>query len=217
MSPTAAEERHRIARLDRAGFESLQLKKLNDLLAAILPHNQFYQHKLAGGPAELKSLDDVASLPFTTKEELQPAADAEPFATNRTYPLEQYVRCHQTSGTRGRPLVVLDTADDWRWWMEAWQYVLDAADVKPTDRAMLAFSFGPFIGFWSAFDALVARGTLVIPGGGLSSLARLEVLRGTKATTLFCTPTYALQLAEVAADHKLNLAHSSVRENNRCR
>ncbi len=210
MSPTATEERLRIARLDRADIESLQLKNLNVLLTAILPHNQFYQHKLAGHPTELKSLDELDSLPFTTKEELQPAADAEPFATNRTYPLEQYVRCHQTSGTRGRPLVVLDTASDWRWWMDAWQYVLDAADVKLTDRAMLAFSFGPFIGFWSAFDALVARGTLVIPGGGLSSLARLELLRSTQATTLFCTPTYALHLAEVAADHQLNLAHSSV-------
>jgi len=94
--------------------------------------------------------------------------------------------------------------------MDAWQYVLDAADVKPTDRAMLAFSFGPFIGFWSAFDALVARGTLVIPGGGLSSLARLEMLRSTKATVLLCTPTYALHLAEVAASHKVNLASSSV-------
>ncbi len=210
MGTQSNETRAQNIQLDRAGIESLQLQKLNDLLATILPHNQFYQHKLAGHPAELKSLDEVASLPFTTKEELQPAADAEPFATNRTYPFEQYVRCHQTSGTRGRPLVVLDTADDWRWWMDAWQYVLDAADVKPTDRAMLAFSFGPFIGFWSAFDALVARGTLVIPGGGLSSVARLELLRTTKATTLFCTPTYALHLAEVATDHKLNLAHSSV-------
>jgi phenylacetate-CoA ligase len=210
MDTTFIENPTRTTQLDRADIESRQLDKLNGLLAAILPHNQFYQHKLADHPTEFKSLDDLASLPFTTKEELQPLPDAEPFATNRTYSVEQYVRCHQTSGTRGRPLVVLDTVNDWRWWMDAWQYVLDAADVKPTDRAMLAFSFGPFIGFWSAFDALVARGTLAIPGGGLSSLARLEMLRTMRATTLFCTPTYALHLAEVAADHKLNLAHSSV-------
>ena len=111
-------------------------------------------------------------------------AGDEPFAANRTYPIDRYVRCHQTSGTRGRPLVVLDTADDWQWWIDAWQYVLDAADVTPSDRALLAFSFGPFIGFWSAFDALVARGALVIPGGGLSSLARIELIRSANVTTL---------------------------------
>src|SRR6185312_7607929 len=99
-----------------------------------------------------------------------------------------------------------------RWWVDAWQYVLDAADIKPSDRALLAFSFGPFIGFWSAFDALIARGALVIPGGGLSSLARLETLRGTKATVLLCTPTYALHLVEVAAEHKINLKNLSVKK-----
>ena len=102
-------------------------------------------------PPQLESLDQLASLPQTTKEELQPAPGDEPFAANRTYPIERYVRCHQTSGTRGRPLVVLDTAEDWRWWIDCWQYVLDAAEITDRDRALLAFSFGPFIGFWSAF------------------------------------------------------------------
>jgi phenylacetate-CoA ligase len=154
----------------------------------------------------LENISQLQTLPFTSKEDLQPAADAEPFAANRTYPIGQYVRYHQTSGTRGRPLVVLDTAEDWRWWIEAWNYVLDSAEVTAADRAMLAFSFGPFVGFWSAFDALVARGALVLPGGGLSSLARLEMIKATAATTLFCTPTYALRLAEVAAEHRIDLS-----------
>ena len=210
MCPATSQDRSSITRLDRSALAEFQLNRFNDLLAEILPHNAFYRQKLAGCPTRLTSLDQLASFPFTTKEELQPPADSEPFAFNRTYPIEQYVRCHQTSGTHGRPLVVVDTAADWRWWIEAWQYVLDAADVRPADRALLAFSFGPFIGFWSAFDALIARGTLVIPGGGLSSLARLETLRGTKATVLLCTPTYALHLAEVAAEHHINLKHLSV-------
>ncbi|MEX2092605.1 MAG: phenylacetate--CoA ligase family protein, partial [Pirellulales bacterium] len=105
---------------------------------------------------------------------------------------------------------VLDTPEDWQWWIDCWQFVLDAAEMTRSDRALLAFSFGPFIGFWSAFDAIVARGALAIPGGGLSSLARIELLRTTKATALFCTPTYALRLAEVAAEHTINLAHLPV-------
>jgi phenylacetate-CoA ligase len=204
------DDRRRITQLDRGALVALQLGKLNTLLGEILPHNAFYQRKLAGCPSQLSSMDQLASVPLTTKEDLQPPAGDQPFAANRTFPIEKYVRCHQTSGTRGRPLVVVDTADDWRWWTDAWQYVLDAAAVTPSDRALLAFSFGPFIGFWSAFDALAARGALVIPGGGLGSLARIELVRGAGVTTLLSTPTYALRLAEVAAEHKINLAATSV-------
>lgn len=109
-------------------------------------------------------------------------------------------------------MAVYDTAEDWRWWIDCWQYVLDAAEIESEDRVLLAFSFGPFIGFWSAFDALVARGTMVIPSGGMSSIARLELLQRTSASALFCTPTYALRLAEVAAEQRFDLANSSVRK-----
>jgi phenylacetate-CoA ligase len=214
MTTSTPDARRILQQLDRRALAELQLTKLNVLLADVLAHNAFYQRKLAGCPGliegKLDSLDQLSSLPQTFKEELQPAADEEPFAANLTFPVERYVRFHQTSGTRGRPLVVLDTADDWRWWIDAWQYVLDAVGVTPADRALLAFSFGPIIGFWSAFDALVARGALVIPGGGLSSLARIEIIRNAGVTTLLCTPTYALRLAEVAAQHKIDLARSPV-------
>ncbi len=210
MHPTTFDDRQHIQQLDRAALSQLQLTKLNALLAEVRKHNALYRHKLAASPAQLTSLEQLSQLPTTNKQELQPAPNSEPFATNRTYPIERYVRLHQTSGTRGRPLVVLDTADDWQWWIEAWQYVLDAAQVTVSDRALLAFSFGPFVGFWSAFDSLVARGTLVIPGGGLSSLARLELIHQTKVTTVCCTPTYALRLAEVAAENNINLGELSV-------
>jgi phenylacetate-CoA ligase len=210
MSSATLHDRHRTTHLSRDALAALQLEKLNRLLASASIDNAFYRRKLAGHPTRLDSLDQLASLPQTTKEELQPGAGGEPFAANRTYPVERYVRCHQTSGTRGRPLVVLDTAEDWRWWINCWQYVLDAAEITDRDRALLAFSFGPFIGFWSAFDALVARGALVLPGGGLTSLARLEMIRHAGVTALFCTPTYALRLAEVAAEHTINLGDTSV-------
>ena len=77
---------------------------------------------------------------------------------------------------------------------------------------MMAFSFGPFIGFWSAHDAVVTRGGLAIPGGGMNTLARLDLIGRTCATALFCTPTYALHLAEVAQEHKINLAQFQVRK-----
>ncbi|MBL8888851.1 MAG: phenylacetate--CoA ligase family protein [Planctomycetaceae bacterium] len=228
------EQRQQAARLDRRVRQGQQIATLNELLGQILPGNRFYQTKLAdclaGMPSQVKSPQlksvflesaaELAHLPYTFKAELQ--QDFRPVAqpsdagailpANLTYSLDRYVRYHQTSGTSGRPLVVMDTADDWRWWSEAWQFVLDAAEIEPGDRAVLAFSFGPFIGFWSAFDALVQRGVMAIPAGGLSSVARLQLLRTTSADTIFCTPSYALHLAEVGREHQLVVADLPVKK-----
>jgi phenylacetate-CoA ligase len=205
----SAEERRRLESLDRSELAAHQLRRLNQLLTSILPANKFYSEKLAGVRLPLESIDQLVQLPLTSKEEL--IADAtSSLPANLSWPLERYLRFHQTSGTHGRPLAVFDTADDWQWWIDGWQYVLDAAEITSADRAMLAFSFGPFIGFWSAHDALAARGAMVIPGGGMSSRARLELMARTGATSLFCTPTYALHLAETAATHGIDIVGSSV-------
>jgi phenylacetate-CoA ligase len=221
--------RRTLERLDPHARAAWQLEKLNALLQQVLPHNRFYAAKLAGYRIPLESLDALSQLPFTTKEELvvgpqlarhesvappqgamELDADAG-LARNLTYPLERYIRYHRTSGTRGRALAILDTADDWRWWIDGWQFVLDAAEVTAADRAVLAFSFGPFIGFWSAFDALTHRGALAIPTGGMSTSARLDVIRTMRATAVFCTPSYALRMAEVAAERGIDLRALAVR------
>jgi len=211
MPPATPEERRRLESLDPAALEKYQLARLNALLAEILPHNEFYATRLAGLRLPLATIDDVAQLPFTFKNELLPPAGAGAAAANVTYPKEHYVRFHHTSGTRGRPLVVLDTADDWLWWMDCWSFILDAAGVTHQDVAFLAFSFGPFVGFWSAHDAAIARGCLVVPGGGQNTLARLELLRASQATVLFCTPSYALHMAEVARERQIDVGALPVR------
>jgi phenylacetate-CoA ligase len=213
-------ERRRFESLSADELAAHQLARLNELLKAILPRNRFYAEKYASAldadalrdPAgPLRSLADLKRLPFTVKEELLPDQPSDHFARNRTFPLEQYVRFHRTSGTRGRPLVVVDTAEDWRWWLDCWQYVLDAAEVTADDRVLLAFSFGPFVGFWSAFDAAVARGSLVVPAGGLNSLGRLELARDCQATVMLCTPSYALHLAEVAETNQISAQKLGIR------
>ena len=208
-----SEQRSACQRWDRARLAEYQRRKLNELLAAVLPANSFYAGKLHGElhGGKLQHLDDLAQFPFTTKQELVDGADELGIVPNRTYPLEKYSRLHRTSGTRGQPLAVLDTVEDWQWWVDAWQYVLDAAAVTPVDRAMMAFSFGPFIGFWSANEALVQRGSLVIPGGGMSTEARIEMLLQYKATIVCCTPTYALRMSDVAREHDRSLRGTSVR------
>ncbi len=176
MPPATSETRRRLQSLEGSALEEHQLARLNALLAHVLPANGFYAEKLAEVRLPVASLEELAQLPFTFKEELLASHHAGGFAANFTFPPEKYVRFHQTSGTRGRPLVVLDTAEDWAWWIDCWQYVLDAAGVTADDAALLAFSFGPFVGFWSACDAAAARGCLVVPGGGLNTLARLELI-----------------------------------------
>lgn len=196
----------------RADLDARKLARLRRVLRTILPANGFYATKL-GRHADidaLRSLDDIAAWPCTTKEELVAAAvDGRP--GNLTWSADRYVRFHQTSGTHGRPLPAWDTAADWCWWMDCWRLVLARGSVGPGDRLLVASSFGPYAGFWSAFDAAVAAGALVIPGGGLSSLARLELIRRSHATVLVATPSYALHLAEVAVDAAVDTAGLPIR------
>jgi phenylacetate-CoA ligase len=211
MSRTSFEERRRLERLAPQDLAAHQLARLNALLARILPENRFYAEKLSNVGLPLRSLEELDQLPFTFKDELQGPHAGGDFAANLTYPMDHYVRYHRTSGTRGRPLAVLDTLADWTWWIDTWQFVLDAADITPQDRALMAFSFGPFIGFWSAHDAVLARGAMVIPTGAMSSVARLDLARAAHATCLFCTPSYALHLAEVAVQHQIDAAALPIR------
>jgi phenylacetate-CoA ligase len=204
-------ERNQNQRLSGTELTAFQLERLNQMLAAILPDNQFYKRKLGDFDFPLTNLDQLAHFPFTFKQELLSEESTHGFAKNLTWPLDRYTRLHRTSGTRGRPLTVLDSPSDWQWWLEAWQPVLDAADVQSSDRVVMAFSFGPFIGFWSAFEAAIERHCLVAPAGAMKSLARIELIREIGATVVFCTPSYALHLAEVASEHQINLPQLPVR------
>lgn len=209
---TTHAQRREIESWDRGQLKNYQMKRLNQVLNAILPLNRFYQSKLRASNLPITSMDDLYQLPFTLKEELLDPENEAGFAANLTFPIDQYCRFHRTSGTRGRPLIVLDTANDWDWWMETWQYVLDSAALNSSDRVAMAFSFGPFIGFWSAFDAAVERGAMIAPTGSLSTIARIELIRSIEATIIFCTPSYALHMAEVAQQNKIDLTSSSVKK-----
>ena len=90
--------------------------------------------------------------------------------------------------------------------------VLKSAGVTKNDRGYLAFSYGPFIGFWAAHEAVQRIGGMVIPGGSMSSEERLNSMIQNNATVLFCTPSYALHLAEVAEKLEINLKNSSIQK-----
>ena len=183
----------------RAARQAARLKRL---LLAIHGRNRFYTRKLdAAGidPAGLVLPRDLAALPLTTKAELIADQDAAPpWGTVLTYPVARYTRYNQTSSTTGRPLRWLDTTKSWQWMLDCWQAVYRGARVSSDDRILFPFSFGPFLGFWTAFDAGARLGAHCVPAGGMTSEARLALLDAVRPTVVCCTPTYALRLAEAA-------------------
>ena len=193
-----------------------QIGQLRTLLRTLRPDNAFYENKLgpAGIDENIGSLEEFsARCPLTTKDELVvDQAGHPPYGSNLTFPLKQYTRLHQTSGTTGHPLNWLDTPESWQGMLDSWQAVYRAASVMSQDRVLFAFSFGPFIGFWLAFEAAAQMDCLCFSGGGLNSATRLRMLAENELTILCCTPTYALRLAEVAARERIDLTQVKVRK-----
>ena len=187
-SRTTRQQRQQIQQYSTEQLNAYQLGRFNRLLTEILPANQFYAAKIGRSDFQIDSTQAITEIPFTFKHELPGDDPSSGFAANLTFPIDQYTRFHRTSGTRGRSLTVLDTNADWQWWLEGWQYVLDSAELTSVDRVVMAFSFGPFVGFWSAFDAAVERQCLVAPTGAMTTFARLELIRSISATAVFCTP-----------------------------
>jgi phenylacetate-CoA ligase len=205
--------------LSRERLRELQWRKLQALVAEVLAPgagNPFLRRKWAaaglGGAGDLRGWEDFARLPLTAKAEfVADQAATPPFGTNLTYPVERYVRVHQTSGTSGRPIRWLDTQESWDWWIHCWGFVLRAAGLTAADRIFFPFSFGLFIGFWAGFEGARALGALTIPGGGQDSPTRLAWMESLGATALVCTPSYALHLVEIARERGMDLRRLGVR------
>jgi phenylacetate-CoA ligase len=206
LERTDFEQRRKILAQNRATFAAAQAETLLAFSNLVRGKSPFFQSRLQS-IGELSNLDDFAKIPLLRKPDL---IGENGYAANLTYKPNQYSRFHRTSGTTGRPLAVVDTAEDWQWWMEAWQHVLDSGNVSSEDHVLMAFSFGPFVGFWSAFDAAVERGCLVIPTGSLNTEARLDLIQSSRATVLFCTPSYALHMAQVADEKNISLPATAV-------
>jgi phenylacetate-CoA ligase len=204
-----------VEKLPREQLRTLQLQKLHEVLRLVFGRNRFYTRKWreAGlASRDIRSLADLRKLPFTFKSELMQAQEqAPPLGTNATFPESAYSRVHQTSGTTGTPLRVVDTPESWEWWGRCWEHVLRGAGVTAEDRIFLPFSFGPFIGFWAAVEGAKLLRAMMIPGGGWDSVQRLHMMRDLGATVICCTPTYALRLAEVAREQNFNLRSLPVR------
>jgi phenylacetate-CoA ligase len=200
----------RVERASRASMQGLQLARLRKQLAHAAAHSPFYTRKLRAAGVKVTSvrtLDDLRRLPFTTKDELKDnQAEKPPWGDVLAVPFAEVLRIHMTSATTGRPLAFLDTKDDWYGFYHSYARSLHAFGVRREDMVMAAFSYGPWIGYWSGFYAAQDLGCLVFPAGGLSTDQRIDALLNYPITVLGCTPSYALFLAEHAAQKGIDLA-----------
>ena len=199
-----------IERRSRAAMTRWQSAKVREQVRHAAAHSPFYRRKLkAAGvtAARIRSLGDLRELPFTTKDELKENQAARPpWGDVLAVPLAEVMRVHLTSATTGRPLAFLDTGEDWHGFYHSYARSLYAFGVRKTDMVMAAFSYGPWIGYWSGFYAAQDLGCLVFPVGGLSTEQRIDALLAYPITVLGCTPSYALFLAEQAAKKGIDLA-----------
>ena len=200
----------RFERASRAEMTRWQTARLREQTAHAYRNSPFYRSKLRDAgvkPSAIRNLADLARLPFTTKDELKEDQAAHPpWGHVLAVPLAEVLRVHLTSATTGRPLAFLDTREDWHGFYHSYARSLYAYGVRKTDMVMAAFSYGPWIGYWSGFYAAQDLGCLVFPVGGLSTDQRIDALLTYPITVLGCTPSYALFLAEAAAKKGIDLA-----------
>jgi phenylacetate-CoA ligase len=183
---------------------------------SVLPQNAFYLRKLrigAGNVSKSWIKDNFDSFEFTSKFELQNSQSFyPPYGDFHYLHLAEYNRFHQTSGSSGKPLLFLDSQDGWEWLLNNWLKIFALAGIEKGDRLFFPFSFGPFLGFWTAFEAACKAGCLSFPGGGMSSESRLALIQNQNINVIFTTPSYALRLGEVAQGQGINLQDLGIKK-----
>ena len=196
--------------LNSKALKIMQRKLLRDRLHEIYASDSFFSRKFRSIDFDpLK--DPISRLPLTTRSEIeQDQVENPPYGSVMTHPVQNYSRFHQTSGTRGVPLRYLDTTEGWRWLLQCWHIAYQAARLAKDSRLVFPFSFGPFSGFWSAFEAACSLGFLCLPAGGMTTRARIQYILENGATVICATPSYALHITDVAIKERIPLRNSMV-------
>ncbi len=193
-----------IETLPREKLIKIELKLFRVLLQWAKENSPFYRRKLHGiDPQDIRSLEDIAKVPMTEKEELRMAQEGKepfPYGELLAVPLEHLSEFHQTSGTTGKPVYIPDTYESWQWLVEVWCYILYAAGFRRSDRVFIPFGYNVYISFWQGHYAAEKMGCEVVPGGALDTKGRLLKMKEVKATALMNTPTYGLHMVEVAKE-----------------
>jgi phenylacetate-CoA ligase len=204
-----------IETLPREQLQLIQLKNFRRLLAYAKTHSVFYRQLYDRiDPEALRTMDDVRALPLVCKEDLRSAQDGqEPFLFGELMGVspEEVCTFRQTSGTTGKPVYVPESFESWQWRVEVWCHILWMAGFRETDRVFIPFGYNVYVAFWEGHFAAEKLGCMVVPGGALDTIGRLNKLREVKATGLLNTPTYGMHLAEEAQKMGLSARDLGVR------
>jgi phenylacetate-CoA ligase len=185
--------------LPREALEALQLKRLKNLVERVYAAVPYYRKKMdeAGvKPQDIRELKDLGRLPFTTKEDLRLNYPFGLFAV----PFEKVVRIHASSGTTGKPTVVGYTKNDIESWAELMARTLSCGGAHHGDIVHNAYGYGLFTGGLGAHYGAERLGAAVIPISGGNSKRQIMIMQDFGSTVLMCTPSYALNLADVMKD-----------------
>ena len=184
---------------DRQKIEELQLERLQKIVNRAYQQVPFYQKRfqeIGLKPEDIQSLADIQKIPFTTKDDLRDNYPYDLFAE----PLDDIVRIHSSSGTTGKPIVVGYTEQDMTNWTNCVTRLIAAAGGRRDDVAQVAFGYGMFTGGFGLHYGLENMGITVIPASSGNSERQIMMMEDFGTTILISTPSYALYLAEVAAD-----------------
>ena len=182
--------------MSRDELEQLQLERLQATLNRVYRHVRFYKKSfdaIGFVPEDLDDLASLARLPFTTRQDLRRAYPYEMFAV----PLREVVRIHASSGTSENPSIVGYTANDLKHWGELVARLLTAAGVTREDVVQVAFNYGLFTGAFGLHYGAEQIGASVVPSSVGNTWRQVRILKDYRTTTLVCTPSYALRIAEV--------------------
>ncbi len=181
----------------REDIEALQLKRLQDTVERVYSLTPFYTEKFNEmnlKPEDIKTLDDVKKLPFTTKKDLRAHY---PFGLF-TVPMSEVVRVHSSSGTTGKPTVVGYTKSDMDVWDEVMCRVFTMAGATSEDIIHNGYGYGLFTGGLGFHNGAEKVGATIIPASGGMTDRQLMLMKDFGATILAATPTFSLHMAEVA-------------------
>jgi len=190
--------------LPRAELEQLQVARLRACVARVAQQTPFYRDKLAaaGVTAEsIRTLADLTRLPFTTKQDLR---DHYPFGL-LAVPRQAVVRVQASSGTTGKLTVVGYTRADLELWANLLARALAAAGITAADVVQNAYGYGLFTGGLGFHYGAERVGATVIPASGGNTKRQLQLMQDLGSTVLCSTPSYALLMAEVAAEEGIDL------------
>ncbi|HEY3229763.1 MAG TPA: phenylacetate--CoA ligase [Roseiflexaceae bacterium] len=191
--------------LSRPEMEQLQVVRLRAALSRVSEAVPFYREKLAAAGVtadSIRTLDDLARVPFTTKQDLR---DHYPFGLFAA-PMRQIVRFHASSGTTGKLTVVGYTRNDIALWADVIARALAAAGVTDEDIVHNAYGYGLFTGGLGFHYGAEHLGAKVIPVSGGNTRRQVQIMRDFGSTVLCCTPSYALLIAETAAEEGIDPA-----------